>query len=234
MRSIITISREFGSGGREIGKKLADDLGIPFYDKELLEMASKESGICQELFVKNDESKYTKTSLGYTMQSIISFILTSTTEEERKGLRGLHGELFTDVSEMCLYYDIDEELYLSRIRSGMSKEEALVTKDNADIRNWVLSLNDGTQLSLMRKFKPDLTRLEFHEIERNRKLAGKSMDIRKWSAEEIVQFKEGSKFENKADQVTDWSGRVFPNLEEMCRCYCISVDEFNRSILLAL
>ena len=42
MRSIITISREFGSGGREIGKKLADDLGIPFYDKELLEMASKE------------------------------------------------------------------------------------------------------------------------------------------------------------------------------------------------
>ena len=39
MRSIITISREFGSGGREIGKKLADDLGIPFYDKELLEMA---------------------------------------------------------------------------------------------------------------------------------------------------------------------------------------------------
>ena len=62
MRSIITISREFGSGGREIGKKLADDLGIPFYDKELLEMASKESGICQELFVKNDES-YTNSFL---------------------------------------------------------------------------------------------------------------------------------------------------------------------------
>lgn len=185
-------------------------------------------GSAETKFLVNDMSKYTKTSLGYTMQSIISFVLTGTTEEERKGLRGLHGELFTDVSEMCLYYDIDEELYLSRIRSGMSKEEALVTKDNADIRNWVLSLNDGTQLSLMRKFKPDLTRLEFREIERNRKLAGKSMDIRKWSAEEIVQFKEGSKFENKADQVTDWSGRVFPSLKEMCRCYCISVDEFNR------
>lgn len=41
MRSIITISREFGSGGREIGKKLADDLGIPFYDKELLENGFK-------------------------------------------------------------------------------------------------------------------------------------------------------------------------------------------------
>lgn len=56
MRSIITISREFGSGGREIGKQLAKELDIPFYDKELLEMASKQSGISKELFAKNDES----------------------------------------------------------------------------------------------------------------------------------------------------------------------------------
>lgn len=62
MRSIITISREFGSGGREIGKLLAKDLDIPFYDKELLEMASKDSGICEELFVKNDEN-YTNSFL---------------------------------------------------------------------------------------------------------------------------------------------------------------------------
>lgn len=62
MKSIITISREFGSGGREIGKTLANKLDIPFYDKELLELASKESGICQELFVKNDEN-YTNSFL---------------------------------------------------------------------------------------------------------------------------------------------------------------------------
>ncbi|MGN0602086.1 MAG: AAA family ATPase [Oscillospiraceae bacterium] len=62
MKNIITISREFGSGGREIGKRLADDLGIPFYDKELLEIASKESGICQEFFESNDES-YTSSFL---------------------------------------------------------------------------------------------------------------------------------------------------------------------------
>lgn len=41
---IITIGRSFGSGGREIGKKVADELGIPFYDKELLEVEAKESG----------------------------------------------------------------------------------------------------------------------------------------------------------------------------------------------
>ena len=62
MRSIITISREFGSGGREIGKMLADKLGIEFYDKELLELASKQSGITQELFVKHDEN-YTNSFL---------------------------------------------------------------------------------------------------------------------------------------------------------------------------
>ena len=54
-RIIVTIGREFGSGGREIGKKLADSLGIAFYDKELLEVAARESGICKELFESNDE-----------------------------------------------------------------------------------------------------------------------------------------------------------------------------------
>ena len=44
---IITIGRQFGSGGREIGKKLADRLQIPFYDKELIEMTAKESGMSE-------------------------------------------------------------------------------------------------------------------------------------------------------------------------------------------
>ena len=41
---VITISREYGSGGRAIGERLAKELGIPFYDKELIFMAAKESG----------------------------------------------------------------------------------------------------------------------------------------------------------------------------------------------
>ena len=40
MNTIITIGRQFGSAGREIGNKLADELGIPFYDKELLTRAA--------------------------------------------------------------------------------------------------------------------------------------------------------------------------------------------------
>lgn len=53
--TIITIGRQFGSAGREIGYKVAEDLGIKLYDKEMLDRASKESGICQELFETHDE-----------------------------------------------------------------------------------------------------------------------------------------------------------------------------------
>ncbi len=52
---IITIGREKGSGGREIGQKLAEKLGIPFYDKELLARAAKESGIDEAIFRNHDE-----------------------------------------------------------------------------------------------------------------------------------------------------------------------------------
>ena len=43
MAKIITISREFGSGGRELGKRLADELGFDYYDREILEQVAKES-----------------------------------------------------------------------------------------------------------------------------------------------------------------------------------------------
>ena len=52
---IITIGRAFGSGGRLIGKQLAEQLGLAYYDKELINLASKESGICGEFFEKADE-----------------------------------------------------------------------------------------------------------------------------------------------------------------------------------
>lgn len=53
--TIITIGRQFGSAGREIGYRIADDLGIKLYDKEMLNRAAKESGICKELFEAHDE-----------------------------------------------------------------------------------------------------------------------------------------------------------------------------------
>ncbi len=52
---IITIGRQFGSGGRYVGRLLAEKLGIPFYDKELLSEAAKQSGICEEIMEDHDE-----------------------------------------------------------------------------------------------------------------------------------------------------------------------------------
>lgn len=52
---VITIARGYGSGGRTVGKMLAEELGIHYYDRELMRLASDESGINEELFVKADE-----------------------------------------------------------------------------------------------------------------------------------------------------------------------------------
>lgn len=54
---VITIGRQLGSGGREIGQKLCAILGISFYDKELICIASRESGLKEEFFEKADEKK---------------------------------------------------------------------------------------------------------------------------------------------------------------------------------
>lgn len=69
---VITIARQYGSGGRTIGEMLADKLGIHFYDKELMKLASEESGINERLFNTADEkvkqnvfSKMFKTEKAY-------------------------------------------------------------------------------------------------------------------------------------------------------------------------
>lgn len=52
---VITVGREYGSGGREIGRLLAEKLGVKCYDKELIALAAKESGLSEELLKDNDE-----------------------------------------------------------------------------------------------------------------------------------------------------------------------------------
>lgn len=53
---VITIGREYGSGGREIGEKLAKELGFTFYDKELLRIVAEKSGIQEQVLKKADEA----------------------------------------------------------------------------------------------------------------------------------------------------------------------------------
>ena len=53
---VITIGRQFGSGGRAIAEKLAQKLGVPFYDKEIISLAAKESGLNPDVFNAVDET----------------------------------------------------------------------------------------------------------------------------------------------------------------------------------
>ena len=54
---VINIGRQLGSGGRTIGRMLAKELGLDYYDKEILDIAARESGFCTEIFERSDENK---------------------------------------------------------------------------------------------------------------------------------------------------------------------------------
>ena len=77
---IVTISREFGSGGRLIGEELAKRLGVPFYDKAIIQMAAEKSGMSYDFIEKNEEKSsgapifnipITATFAGYTAMGYI-------------------------------------------------------------------------------------------------------------------------------------------------------------------
>ncbi len=71
MKKLVTISREYGSGGRKIGKLLAEKLGVPFYDKEIIDKAVEESGFSREL-IESAELK-AKSSFAYNLASALNF-----------------------------------------------------------------------------------------------------------------------------------------------------------------
>ncbi|MBQ7942493.1 MAG: cytidylate kinase-like family protein [Lachnospiraceae bacterium] len=75
---IITISREFGSGGRELGKRLADELGIPCYDHEIIDMVAEKHG-----FDKNYVAHISEKEMVWRMKQV---------DRERAAYR----ELFTE------------------------------------------------------------------------------------------------------------------------------------------
>ncbi len=70
MRRLVTISREYGSGGRLIGRMVAEKMGIPFYDKEIIDMAVEHSGLSREI-IETAELR-AKNSLSYSFASAMT------------------------------------------------------------------------------------------------------------------------------------------------------------------
>lgn len=56
MKGVITIGRELGSGGRSIGKLVAEKMGVPYYDRELIDQAAKESGLSPDFIEQNEQA----------------------------------------------------------------------------------------------------------------------------------------------------------------------------------
>lgn len=64
MGHVVTIGRQFGSGGHEVGRRLAMRLGIPFYDKELITLTAENSRFAESYLAKMDEQKPSLLNLG--------------------------------------------------------------------------------------------------------------------------------------------------------------------------
>ena len=69
MDTIVTIGRQTGSGGREIGEKVAKELGVPYYEKKLLDLAAEKSGLSREFFETHDEKRVSSFLYSLVMDS---------------------------------------------------------------------------------------------------------------------------------------------------------------------
>ena len=142
----LTIGRQFGSGGREIGKKVAQGLGIPYYDKELLAVAAKESGLSHE-FLKNYDEKPTNSflySLVLGQQNLLAGVHGATVEQmaanaQRDAVRSVAEKGGCVIVGRCADYILRDRPNLMRVfvradldarvqrvcqRDGMSEKEA--------------------------------------------------------------------------------------------------------------
>ena len=103
---VITVARSCGSGGGELARRLANELGISYYDRKLLRLASDDSGISEELFAKVDEQSQ-KTNLFKVLR------------------KAYNGELIPPQSE---YFLSDENLfnYQAKVIRGLAESESCI------------------------------------------------------------------------------------------------------------
>lgn len=145
MNKIITISREFGSGGREIGKRLADELGFAYYDREIVAEIAKQTGMTEE-YIKNISEKgaypyafqFAKSFAMYSsLQSNQTDILVAQTkvlkEIAKKGNCIIVGRganiILNDYNPMNIFVYADIESKINRCHKKAKEDENLTDKE---------------------------------------------------------------------------------------------------------
>ncbi len=149
MAKIITISREFGSGGRELGKRLADELGFDYYDREILEQVAKESELDEAYAEKILDGSF---SLGFPVTFGRTFLYTDILQQdatkllvaEEKIIRSLAKKgrdmvivgrgadvILRDYKPLNIFVCADIDSKITRCRWRAPKNEALTDKELA-------------------------------------------------------------------------------------------------------
>lgn len=157
---IITIGRQLGSGGHEIGEKLADQLNVSFYDKEIIHLASQESGLGREFFEQVDEK---------TSHSIFGGLL---------GLRGSIDEIYANnyLSNESLFQiqsDVIRKLANERSSIFVGRCADYVLKDNPRCLNLFISANMNDRVKRISELQQTTEKRALEYIEKmDKKRAG--------------------------------------------------------------
>lgn len=141
-KNIITIGREFGSGGREIGQKLAEALGFKLYDKELLEQTAKDSGLCEEILKHHDEKR------------TASFLYSLVLEPYNTGLAGApFNDMPIDQKVFLAQYDTIKKLAENGNAIFVGRCADYVLGDNPDVLSvFIHADNDAKVKRIMEKY----------------------------------------------------------------------------------
>lgn len=142
-KKIITIGRQFGAGGREVGKRLAEKLNIPYYDKEIIDSAAVLSGLSKEYIAQNDET-VTNSFLYSLVMGTRTLTGQKTVEEIKmdaqrealmeiaaKGSAVIIGRVadytLREANPFRIFISADEKIRVERVckRDGLSESEAL-------------------------------------------------------------------------------------------------------------
>lgn len=162
---VITINREYGSGGRYVGKLLAEKLNIAFYDKELINEISKETGLSKKYIEENEQKKHALGSSEYNNEDALFVAETKTIKKVAKNscvivgrcadyVLGnkkntynifLYSSLENEVKRAVKYYGLDKskaEKKINKINKERAKHYKYYTGRNwKDVSNYDMSLN---------------------------------------------------------------------------------------------
>ena len=157
MKNIITISREFGSGGRSIGRAVAEQLGYSFYDRELIEKIAEETGLSKDFIEKNGEHSHGtnifsyafvgRTAAGQSMDDYLwkkqREIILKLAEEGKCVIVGRCADYILRDRKDCLnvFIHADKESRMERIvnlygETDQKPEKRLRVKDKARMANY--------------------------------------------------------------------------------------------------